>query len=154
MATPLAQFENARILWNRPYRRGGPETGFKQLETEDWLVMAFLKQKSRSEISTWAPLHDIKTSTDVLSGYMTGSAKVPEGEDWRVWDPRTAEDWDPTGFRPLGMEPPNPVEVQMGHRYGKVGQLVDTAGRYDDLGIGQIIRDVLGDRLNLTVDWY
>ena len=52
------------------------------------------------------------------------------------------------------MEPPNPVEVQMGHRYGKVGQLVDTAGRYDDLGIGQIIRDVLGDRLNLTVDWY
>lgn len=154
MATPLAQFENARILWNRPYRRGGPETGFKQLETEDFVVMAFLKQKSRSEISTWAPLHDIKTSTDVLAGYMTGSAKLPEGEDWRTWDPRTAEDWDPSGFRLQGMEPPQPVQLQMGHRYGKVGQLVDTAGRYDDLGIGQIIRDVLGDRLTMLVDWY
>ena len=154
MATPLAQFENARILWNKPYRRGGPESGFKQLETQDFLILGFLKQKSRSELAAWSGLHDIKTSTDVLSGYMTGAAMVPEGEDWRTWNPRLADDWDPTGFRAPGMEPPQPVQVQMGHRLARVGQLVDTAGRYDDQGIGEIIRDVLGDRITLLVDWY
>ena len=90
----------------------------------------------------------------LTEGYITGSVPLPDGADWKTYGYAADSSYDTTATRPEGFEPPQAVELQLGHRYTPRGELMNTASRYDDLGIGAIIRDVLGDRLILKVEWW
>ena len=97
---------------------------------------------------------DLSIATDVFEGYITGSMPLQDGQDWRTHDFASDSSYDVTATRPPGFEPPGDVELLLGHRHTKRGELMNTASRYDDLGIGEIIRGVLGDRLILKVEWW
>lgn len=154
MTSPLAQFNNARLLWQEPGGRSSPQDGFQPLPGQSWLITAFLKQVSAGNRSTYKDVIDLSISTDIYEGYITGSMPMQAGMDWRTYDFASDSNFDLTATRPIGCEPPGTVELQIGHRYTKRGELMNTASRYDDIGIGAIIRDVLGDRLILKVEWW
>ena len=113
MTSPLAQFNNARLLWQEPGGRSSPQDGFQPLPGQSWLITAFLKQVSAGNRSTYKDVIDLSISTDIYEGYITGSMPMQAGMDWRTYDFAS-----------------------------------------DDIGIGAIIRDVLGDRLILKVEWW
>ena len=152
MTSPLLQFNNARLLWEEPGGRSGAEDGFQILPGRRWLITAFLKQSGKR--SEYKDVIDLSIATDVLEGYCTGSLPLPDGADWKTYDFASDSSYDTSAKRPLGFEPPSKVEIQMGHRYSPRGEMLNTAGKFDDLGIGEIIRDVLGDRLFMKVEWW
>lgn len=154
MASPLAQFENARLLWEAPGGRSGPEEGYQVLPGQRWLITAFLKQVTAGNRSAYKDVIDLSIATDVFEGYITGAMPLQDGQDWKTYEYAADSSFDTTATRPQGFEPPQTVEMQLGHRYTPRGELMNTASRYDDLGIGTIIRDVLGDRLILKVEWW
>lgn len=154
MTSPLLQFNNARLLWEAPGGRSGPEEGFQVLPGQPWLLTAFIKQVSQTNRSLYKDVIDLSIATDIYEGYLTGSLLLPDGADWKTYEFASDSNYDTTATRPLGFEPPAKVELQMGHRYTPRGELMNTASRFDDTGIGEIIRDVLGDRLILKVEWW
>lgn len=152
MTSPLLQFNNARLLWEAPGGRSSAEDGFQVLPGQRWLIAAFLKQSSKR--SEYKDVIDLSIATDVLEGYITGSMPLPAGVNWKTYDFASDSTFDSSAKRPPGFEPPHNVEIQMGHRYSPRGEMLNTAGKFDDLGIGEIIRDVLGDRLFMKVEWW
>ena len=152
MTSPLLQFNNARLLWEAPGGRSSAQDGFQILPGKRWLVTAFLKLSPKR--SDYKDVIDLSIATDVLEGYITGTMPLQDGQDWKTYDFASDSSFDTTATRPPGFEPPAEVEIQMGHRYSPRGQMLNTAGKYDDLGIGEIIRDVLGDRLFMKVEWW
>ena len=154
MTSPLLQFNNARLLWQAPGGRSGPEDGYQTLPGQSWLITAFLKQASPGGRSQYKDVIDLSISTDIFEGYITGSMPMQEGMDWRTYDFAKDSNFDTSAKRPKGCEPPMPAELHLGHRYSPRVELINTAGKFDDDGIGTIIRDVLGDRLALKVEWW
>ena len=152
MTSPLLQFNNARLLWEAPGGRSSAEDGFQILPGQRWLVTAFLKRNANRQ--AWKDIIDLSVSTDVLDGYITGAMQLGPDDDWQTIDFQNAPDYDTTAKRPLGFEPPQHVQIRLGHRYCKRAELLTTAGKFDDLGIGEIIRDVLGDALSIKVEWW
>ena len=154
MATPLAEFANARILVTGPGEPGTPENGFKATPGDSYVVVAFLKQVSPNKRSSYEGKVSLKLAEDILEGYIVGTAELPDGEDWRTWDLTTATDYDPSGQRIPALVPAATCELTFGHRSTPNAEVMETAGVFDDLGIGAIIRDTLGDRLVMKVDWF
>ncbi|QNJ25969.1 hypothetical protein SynSYN20_01642 [Synechococcus sp. SYN20] len=147
MATPLEQFSNARLLVTAPGGRGGPETGFQELPGQEYIVLAFLKLVKPDRKDTFKGMVDLKVSTEIAEGYITGFCPIPDGEDWKTYAFRSDANYDSTGFRFPGFMAPKGVEVLMSGRHFTVAELIETAGVFLDEGIGQIVRDVIGDRL-------
>ena len=148
MTTPLEQFTNARVLWTASGGRGGPETGYQEQPGQQYIIGGFLKQVTANKRARFVDTTSLQISTEVFSGYVTGWAPVPEGEDWKTYDYQAAADYDVTGYRPDGMYPPMYVTLLFNGAPSEFhGELMDTAGVFFDDGIGQIVRDVIGDRL-------
>ena len=152
MASPLLQFNNARLLWKQPGGRSAATDGFQLLPGQSWLITAFLKRSGKT--SQYKDVIDLSIATDVLEGYITGYMPLADGIDWKTYDFASDSSYNETAMRPDGFEPPQKVELQMGHRYCPRGELMNTAGKYDDTGIGEIIRGVLGDALIMKVEWW
>lgn len=147
MPTPLEQFTNARVLWTAPGGRGGPETGFQQLPGQQYLIGAFLKQVTANKRANFKDMMSIDLSTEIFQGYITGFCPVPEGEDWRTYAYRADSNYDTTGTRPEGFVPKVDIEILLSGQHFQQAEAIDTAGVFFDEGIGQIVRDVIGDRL-------
>ena len=148
MTTPLEQFTNARVLWDAPGGRGGPEVGFQELPGQRYVLGGFLKQVTASKRAQFVDTTSLQISTEIFQGYITGFCPLPEGEDWRTYDYKSDPNWDITGMRPDNMYPPTPLTLLLsggGNEFP--GELMDSAGVFFDAGIGQIVRDVIGDRL-------
>lgn len=147
MPTPLEQFTNARVLWTAPGGRGGPETGFQELPGQQYMIGAFLKQVTQNKRANFKDFVSLRASTDIFEGYMTGFCLVPDGEDWRTYPYRSDAAYDATGKRPPGFVPEAEIEILMSGQHFPDARAIDTAGVFFDEGIGQIVRDVIGDRL-------
>ncbi len=153
MATPLATFSNARLLYTAPGVRGGPEVGYRETPGQAYLVVAFLKQFSQSEKANYERMIDLKVSTDFYKGYLIGYCPL-NGSDYKTHDYTLDGGYVATGLRPEGMESPCRLEMTFGHREFSNAELLDSAGVFDDLGIGQILREIVGDRLIVQAERY
>lgn len=148
MTTPLEQFTNARILWEAPGGRGGPEVGFQELPGQRYVLGGFLKQVTEGKRAKFLDTTSLQISTEIFQGYITGFCPLPGGEDWRTYDYKSDPSRDVTGFRPDGFHSPTPLSLMfLGGGNEFPGELMDSAGLFFDEGIGQIIREVIGDRL-------
>lgn len=154
MATPLAQFSNARILWRAPGGRGGAETGYKILPGTPYLITAFLKQVTGNTKTSFKDVIDLRISTEIYSGYITGYVELPDGEDWVTYPVASDPGLDGTGFRPDGFKAPDEIDIAFGGRVFPNAEILDAAGVFYDLGIGKIVRDVIGDRLIVKFERY
>ena len=154
MTTPLEQFSNARLLFTAPGGRGGPETGFQELPGQQYIVLGFLKQVTANKRADFKDMVDLRISTEIFQGYITGFCPLPEGEDWKTYAYRTDANYDTTGYRPTGFDAAKQAELVMSGYHFPVCELLDTAGVFFDQGIGGIVRDVIGDRLIVKFERY
>lgn len=154
MATPLAQFSNARVLWTAPGGRGGPEVGYKELPGQAYLITAFLKQVTANKRGTFKDVIDLRISTEIFQGYVTGWLPLPEGEDWVTYPVASDSSLDATGLRPPGLDAAAPADVAFGGRVFPSAEILDAAGVFFDDGIGGIVREVIGDRLIIKFERY
>lgn len=154
MATPLEQFTNARIYFAAPGGRGGPEDGYQELPGQEYIIGGFLKQVTEKKRGNFKDLVDLRVSTEIFEGYITGFCPLPAGEDWKTYDYRTDVNYDTTGYRPTGFVAPASAELVMSGQYFASCELLDSAGVFFDEGIGSIVRDVIGDRLIVKFERY
>lgn len=147
MTTPLEQFTNARLLWTAPGGRGGPETGYEVLPGAQTMIGAFLKAVTPNNRDHYKSRLALDISTDIFQGYITGFCPIPEGEDWKTYPYRSDPNYDVTGYRPEGFQPIADIEVFMSGQLFNKAEAIDTAGAFFDEGIGEIVRDVIGDKL-------
>lgn len=154
MPTPLAQFSNARVLWQAPGGRGGADVGYKILPGTPYLITAFLKQVTAGKRSNFKDVIDLRMSTEIYQGYITGYVELPDDVDWVTYPVASDAGLDATGFRPEGLKGADECDVAFGGNVFPNAEILDTAGVFFDLGIGQIVRDVIGDRLVLKFERY
>ena len=154
MASPLAQFTNARLLIETAGARGGPETGYKRTPGQKIVVSLFLKQiTGDKQRSLFNQIETASIATDFLQGYIVSHAVLPENIDWENYDLSTGTE-DTTGLRPDALyKGARAAAVKFGNRISETAEIIETAGAFDDAGIGAIVRGVLGDRLVLKVEW-
>jgi len=151
MATPLLQFQNGRILWTAPGGRGGPETGYQVLPGTQYVIGTFLKQVTEKKRARYQDTIDLKISTEIFEGYIVDWAEVEDEQDWRTINYKANSVYSHTGKRPDGFVGAPDMQVYMsGQEFP--GRLLDSAGVFFDEGIGQIVRDVIGDRLIVTFE--
>lgn len=154
MASPLTAFANARLLLEVPGARGGPEAGYRRAAGQQVAVVAFLKQASPEARSALQQQVAASVAADILQGYVISWAPVPDGADWRTMDVATAAGADTTGQRhPALRKGAKLGAVLFGSRETQAADVIEAAGAYDDLGIGGIVRSVIGDRLALAAEW-
>lgn len=152
MATPLSPFINARICYCASGGLSGPESGFKQLPGQSYLITAFLKNKSERYRSSFSGNVDLALTTDFFEGYIVGFNPISHQEDFETHDFSSDADYDDSGKRPPGFRGPSEIQVKVGTNATALGQLLNAEGKFDDLGIGAIIRDVIGDRLVIKIE--
>lgn len=153
MSSPLEPFTNARLLIEAPGARGGPETGYKRAGGQKIVLTLFMKQVSEKERSDFDGVERVNVASDYLKGYIISFANLPDGADWQSYDLSTGTQ-DTTGKRPDALSKGlKCIAVQFGSRTTQTVEVVEATGTFDDLGIGQIVRDVLGDRLILKIEW-
>lgn len=154
MPTPLAPFKNARLLLESPGARGGPETGYQRVPGQQVVIELWLKQASPESRSQFQQLAAASVATDVLQGYIVAYADVPDGEDWRTLVLADAPNYLNTGQRPAALRKGGrPAAVLFGSRETEAVEVIESAGVFDDLGIGATVRNVIGDRLILSAEW-
>lgn len=154
MATPLANFANARLLLETPGARGGPETGYQRVPGQLLVLELFMKQGTDTKRSPFESGPAASVATDVLQGYVIAWAEVPDGADWRTLVLADAPAYDDSGKRPDALRKGSrPAAVLFGTRVSESVEVIESASAFDDLGIGQIVRDVIGDRLVISAEW-
>lgn len=153
MASPLTPFTNARLLLETPGARGGPETGYKRTPGQQIVVSLFLKQVSEKGRAIFKQIETASVASDYLEGYIVAHAVLPADTDWETYDLATGTQ-DTTGTRPDALyKGARAAAVRFGSRTTQTVEVVEAAGTFDDQGIGAIVRDVLGDRLVLKIEW-
>lgn len=154
MVSPLASFQNARLLITEPGARGGPETGYRREPGGSVVVGAFLKQASMTQRAEFAQLEASSVARDILAGYVLNFAPLPDGADWLTFDMSAAPGYDDTAKRPTALRKGIKLEgLIFGSRESAGAEVIESAGTFDDLGIGEIVRNVIGDRLVLACEW-
>lgn len=154
MPTPLAAYANARLLIEAPGTRGGPETGYRRSPGQQLVLLAFLKQASGGARAEFQQLTNASVAADLLQGYTVAYAPLPDGADWQTLDVLAQPAVDTTGTRPQALRKgARLAALQFGSRTCESVELVEGAGAYDDLGIGAIVRQVIGDRLVIAAEW-
>lgn len=154
MATPLASFRNARMLLEVPGERGGPETGYQRVAGQQVVLALFLKQGSETKRSPFEAAPAASVATDILQGYVIAYSDVPVGADWQTMSMEDAPNYVDSGQRPEALRKGGrPAAVLFGSRLTEAVEVIESAGAFDDLGIGATVRNVIGDRLVLSVEW-
>lgn len=156
MATPLSPYANARMLLQLPGERGGADTGYKRTAGESVVVLLFLKQSGSGgdNSSGFKQVTNASVASDALQGYVVAFAPLPTGEDWLELDVAAAEGADTSGKRPAALRKgARPIALQFGSRVAQSLEVTESASIYDDEGIGSIVRNVIGDRMILQVEW-
>ena len=151
MASPLAQFANARILFKASGARTNGRDGFKVAEGQSYLIQAFLKRRSTPGLlDDRLGLPAIDGMPLQWQGYVINFAPVSSAES------AVFHSIDLTGLT-FDESMALPAEVRRdskgtlhvpGHELIEI-RFTDKAGKCGSEGIGGIIRGVLGDSLFL-----
>ncbi|MGB0873709.1 MAG: hypothetical protein ACPGSE_00500 [Synechococcus sp.] len=154
MPSPLYPFRNARLLLESPGTRGGPETGYQRQPGQQVVLELWLKQASPGARSQFQQLAAASVATDLLQGYVVAFSDVPAGADWRTLVPADSPNYDDSGKRPPALRKgARPAAVLFGTRETEAIEVIESAGTFDDLGIGATVRNVIGDRIVLSAEW-
>lgn len=156
MATPFAEFANARLAWQR---RSAPPAnlrgGTRPATTTTIVLEAFLEPAGGAGPDPNGDTTLLASGSRGFTGYLTRWAVLPTDADWL--DAGTGWSWDETGLRPAGMAA-STVEIQaalvaMGSlpdlTRAEIGTMVLTqlGSPYGPGGIGAEITDVAGEYL-------
>lgn len=154
MATPFGQFANGRMLFNRrtdriPNFRDGARVKTEQVVLDIFCKLVF----SAAQGTATAGATELKQQ--FLSGYICRWAKIDAGNDWL--DLGTSWNWIDTGKKPDGLDSGTKIKTWIGDvknlpaRDGGEEGLTDLRSvilPYGIGGIGEVIRDVAGDRID------
>ena len=150
MTSPLAQFVNARILWAAAGARSSGRDGFKPTKGQNYLIEAFLKQ-GRPDNPDRIGLPGIGGEERIFSGYAVSYAPISEAEaaDFENLDVEGLATVDTTGTLPPGLNHDTKAKLSI-KGFGLIEvRFAVVSNAYGQEGIGEIIRDVLGDRIVL-----
>lgn len=154
MATPLSPFSNARLLAYSPGSRGGPENGYRLLPGSPFLLTCFLKQVTPRERADFLAKTSLDVATDIYSGYLTGFVALGDEADFTTYDFGSDPSYDDSGVRPEWLRPSSDLQLSLGGRLSTSTKLLSASSVFGDLGIGSTIREIIGDRLVISVEWY
>lgn len=152
MASPLAQFENARILWVKPGVRTSGRDGFKTQPGQAYLITAFLKRRATNEMmSARLGIPAAGGLPYEFKGYVLRWAELAANQvdDYQVIDLSTLT-WDDSALLPANVDRDQRAKLFMPGQGEIEIRFTDRDGSYGTGGIGTIIRDVLGDPLYLV----
>lgn len=153
MTSPLEPFKNARLLIESPGTRGGPENGYQRTGGQQIVLELFVKQVTDKYRSEFDRIHTASVASDYLEGYIISFADLPSGQDWTTYDLASGTQ-DETGLRPPELyKGAKAVSIKFGSRTTTTVEVIEASGVYDDLGIGKVVRDVIGDRLVMKIEW-
>lgn len=153
MTSPLEPFKNARLLIEAPGARGGPESGYQRSNGQQIVLDLFVKQVTEKYRSEFDRVHTASVASDYLEGYIVSYADLPTGADWSGYELSTGSQ-DVTGKRPPELyKGAKAVSIKFGSRTTEIVEVIEASGVYDDLGIGKVVRDVIGDRLVMKIEW-
>jgi hypothetical protein len=151
--TPLARFVNTRILLTLPGERLGPETGFRVAPGGKLLAWATMRQPKPSDREHLKQLYSADASLDILSGFLVGWAPLPPGALWQTVALASLPNADTSGYRHPAIMAGAEIQISNPPRFSASAQLVESAGQYGDEGIGSLVRQRIGDRLIVKVNW-
>ena len=152
MTSPLAQFENARILWYAPGARSSGREGFTVTPGDAYLIRAFLKRRATPEmLSDRIAVPAVNGSELEFKGYCVRFAVLPASEapNFDKVDLSTLT-WDETALLPPGINRDSKVKMYMPGHNKIEARFSDKDGSYGQEGIGAITRGILGDPIYLT----
>lgn len=151
MASPLAAFANARICWTAQGTRSSGRDGFVVTAGQSYLITAFLKRRNLpSLLDDRLNLPAINGTEVEFTGYTISYAPIDAAEV----DTFSTMDISGLAFNNTALLPPG-VHLNDRARVFIQGlgvvevRIADKAGKFGELGIGEITRGVLGDPLYL-----
>ncbi len=151
MASPLSLISNAKLCFCAPGGRGGPETGYELLPGQHYLIRAYLKQVAPNKRVHYSDRVALKVGVDIFAGYIVDWTEMPDGEDLATWEPTSLT--DDSGKRPPGLKPTQELKFSFSGRLAQSCESMEVASVFGDEGIGSIIREELGDRMIVKVEW-
>lgn len=152
MASPLSQFENARILWCAPGARTSGREGFTVTPGDAYLIRAFLKRRATSEmLSERLGLPAVNGQPLEFKGYCVRYAVLAESEipNFSTIDLSTLT-WDESALLPPGIKTDSKIKMYMAGHNQIEARFSDKDGSYGQEGIGAITREILGDAIYLV----
>lgn len=151
MSSPLAQFENARILWLAPGVRTGGRDGFTTTPGDAYLIRAFLKRRASPALLTdRLGLPAVNGEPLEFQGYcirhsILEASQIPNFQTVDL----SALEWDDTALLPNGIKRDAKVKLFMAGLGNVEARFSDKDGSYGREGIGAITREILGDAIYL-----
>lgn len=151
MASPLRQFENARILWQARGNRSSGRDGFEIAKGDAYLMRAFLKRRATNTMITdRLSLPAVNGQPLEFKGYCVRFAVLPADQidSFTTIDLNTLT-WDETALLPPGVKTDDRVKLYMPGYEMIDARFSNKEEGYGQEGIGALIRDVLGDPIYL-----
>lgn len=151
MASPLAPFANARILWTAPGVRSSGLEGYKLQPGQAYLIEAFLKRwNTNAKLLERFNLPAVGGFEAYFGGYVLRYAEVTpeEAEDFVNVD-LSGLTWDDSMLLPAGLKRDAAAKLYIPGLNVLDVRFSDKAGQFGTAGIGSIIRGVLGDEIFL-----
>ncbi len=154
MTSPLKPYKNARLLVAQPGSRGTAANGYRRTEGTSIVVNLFLKQVSPEKRSVFKDIVNASVATDIYEGYVINHAELPADADWLTLVVEDEPGAVLEGTRPSAIKKGRTVKaILIGQRVAHSVEVIEAEGIYGDAGIGDIVRNVLGDRIVLLVEW-
>lgn len=151
MTSPLAQFENARILWCSPGVRTSGRDGFAITPGDAYIIRAFLKRRATDTMLTdRLGVPAVNGQPLEFKGYCVRYAVLPAAEvpNFSTVDLSTLT-WNETALLPPGVKADTKVKMHMQGHNQIEARFSDKDGSYGQEGIGAITRAILGDAIYL-----
>lgn len=152
MASPLASFANARICWTAPGVRTSGRDGFVVTPGQSYLIQAFLKRRGLPGLGDdQLNLPAINGGVIEFTGYTISYAPISneQAAAFSTLDISTLT-FDTSALLPAGVHRDDTGKLYIAGLGVLEAHFLDKAGKFGELGIGEITRGVLGDPLYLT----
>jgi hypothetical protein len=170
MATPYADFPNARLLWKRPVSaftslRDGPAVATEDLVIEGYFLLDGSGGSAANRSTDGRSAGEEGSLMGMLEqpfkGWITRWALVPDGSDWL--DLGSGWAWQDSGLRPDRLRPSmDPLTMLFGRldalpdiSRGQVGAatISQVGSVYGSGGVGQLLAEEVGDELRGTFSY-
>lgn len=151
MASPLAPFANARLLWTAKGSRSSGRDGYKVTPGQAYLIQAFLKRESTPyKLTKRMQLPAVNGMKAQFAGYSISFAEVTaeQAENFATIDLSTLT-FDESMLLPEGVKRDDTAKLFIPGLETLDVRFSDKATVFGDEGIGGIIRGVLGDQIFL-----
>ncbi len=152
MTSPLAPFVNARIVWTAPGTRTSGRDGFVVTPGQSYLITAFLKRRGLPGLGdNRLGLPAIDGAVVEFTGYTIAFAPIATEETGSFATMDTSGlTFDTSSLLPAGVHRDDNGKLWIAGLGILDIHFSDKAGPFGELGIGEVIRGVLGDPLYLV----